>query len=242
MRAVAAQARGQHVAGVRAALALEQVEHRAAEDDRVARRRREGGRPALAKAGAHGGAEQRDLAGVVLGGALDQPGPAQIAEEAARPPGWRQARVVGGDHDLHVQALGGAAQSGKRVLAGGPAIEVGVVEHMQLVCHRPAGQVAPRRRGGRQASGGKEWVGGRQPAGRRVNDDRDPGRGLVESFLQAQAQVLERVKGALSAIAVLGLVPSDEAQRLRLYPGHPPSRLVEARTGPGGEVPEIGTC
>src|SRR4051794_6712138 len=67
-RAVAAQARGQHVAGVRAALTLEQVEDGAAEDDRVARRRRKCRCPALTKPGTDGGPEQRHLARVVLGG------------------------------------------------------------------------------------------------------------------------------------------------------------------------------
>src|SRR3954467_903156 len=48
-RAVAAQAGGEHVAGVGAALALEQVEDRAAQDHRVASQGREGRRPAVAK-------------------------------------------------------------------------------------------------------------------------------------------------------------------------------------------------
>src|SRR5829696_5120877 len=79
-RTVAPQARGEDVAGVRAALALEQVEDRAAEDDCVPGRGRKRGRPSVAKAGADSRPEQQDLIGVVLGGALDQPGPLQIAQ------------------------------------------------------------------------------------------------------------------------------------------------------------------
>ena len=135
--------------------------------------RAEGGKAGalpLAKPRADGGAEQRHLAGVVLGGSLDQPGPSQVAKEATRPPGRRQAIVVGADHDLDVEALGGAAQRGERVLAGGAAVEVVVVEDVQLAGHRPAGQVAPSRRRRRQASGGEEGVGGGEPA--RASDAR----------------------------------------------------------------------
>ena len=98
------------------------------------------------------------------GAALDQPRPAQVAGEAARPPGRRQPGVVGGDHDLRVEALGGAAQRRERVLAGGAAVDVLVVEDVQLRGHRPAGQVAaPRRRGG-EPGGGQERMGGGEPA------------------------------------------------------------------------------
>ena len=72
-----------------------------------------------------------------------------------------------------------------------------------------------------------------------MHDHGDPGRRLVEALLEAQPQVLERVERALRAVAVLGLVPSDEAQRLRLYPRHPPSRLVDARSSvPSGCDPD----
>src|SRR5215207_4571928 len=93
-RTVAPQARGEHVAGVGPALALEQVEDCAAEDDRVPRRGREFWGPAVAKPGADGRPEQEDLARVVLSRALDQPGPLQIAQEPPRPPRRRQALVV----------------------------------------------------------------------------------------------------------------------------------------------------
>ena len=105
--------------------------------------------------------------------------------------------------------------------------------------HRPAGQVAAPRRRRRQAGGGEEGVRRGEPARGGVHDDRDPGGRLVEALLEAQAQVLERVEGALRAVAVLGLVPSDEAQRLRLDPCHPPSRLVHARRTARHGVPGI---
>src|SRR4051794_5777052 len=126
-RAVSAQAGGEDVAGVGTALSLEQVEDRAAEDHRVASRGRKARWPAVAKPRADRGAEQENLICVVLSRALDQPCPLQVAQEASRPPGRRQALVVGAEDDLHVQALGRAPQSGQRVLTRGAAIEVGAV-------------------------------------------------------------------------------------------------------------------
>ena len=60
---------------------------------RITASRREGGkegRDALAQAADHRRPVEADLAGEVLGAALDQPGPAQVAAEAARGPGGRQ--------------------------------------------------------------------------------------------------------------------------------------------------------
>ena len=186
------------------------------------------GSRALAHAGVDRGAEQRRLAGEVLRAALDQPRPAHVAGETARAPGRRQALVVGGEHDLRVEALGGAAQRRQRVLARGPAVGVLVVEDVELGGHRPAGEVAPpgRRRG--EPRRGQEGVRGGEPARRRVDDHRDPARRLVEAVLEAQAQVLEPVERARGAGVVRGLVAGGEAQRLGLDPGHRRSRLLPA--------------
>ena len=91
-RAAGQQLEGEPLAGLRAALVLEQVEDRAAEDHRVAARGREGGAGALAQAADHRRPVEADLAGEVLGAAFDQPGPAQVAGEAARRPGGGQRR------------------------------------------------------------------------------------------------------------------------------------------------------
>ncbi len=88
----------QSLAGLRAALVLEQVEDRAAEDHRVAARGGEGRPRALAQASDHGRSVEADLAGEVLGAAFDQPGPAQVAGKAAWGPRGGEGRVVGGDH------------------------------------------------------------------------------------------------------------------------------------------------
>ena len=52
-----------------------------------------------------------------------------------------------------------------------------------------------------------------------MHDDRDAGRRIVEAFLEAQAQVLELVEGALRAVGVVRLVTSGERQRVSLNPG-----------------------
>ena len=191
-RPLAVEARGHPDAGVRARVALEQVEDRAAEDQRVAARGREGRAVALAQPGDHRGAVERGLAGEVLGGALDQPGPAQVGDEAARRPHRRQRRVVGGEHDLRVQPLGGAAQGAQRVLAGGAPLHPGVVEGVDLARHRPARQVAARRRRRRPAHGGQERVGRGEPGRVGVEDHGDAARHLLEAVLEPQPQVLER--------------------------------------------------
>ena len=82
------------LAGLGAALVLEQVEDRAAEDDGVAARGREGGAGALAQAADRRRPVEADLAGEVLGAAFDQPGPAQVAGEAARRPGGGRAVLL----------------------------------------------------------------------------------------------------------------------------------------------------
>jgi hypothetical protein len=52
-----------------------------------------------------------------------------------------------------------------------------------------------------------------------MDDHRDLARGVVEAVLEAQAQVLELVEGALRAVGVVRLVTSGERQRVSLNPG-----------------------
>ena len=178
-----------------------------------------GGAP-LAHARVDGGAEQRRLPGEVLGAALDQPRPADVAREAPRAPGRRQAFVVGGEHDLRVQALGRAAQGRERVLTRGAPVRVLVVEDVELRGHRPAGQVAPSGGCRGQPGAGEERVRGREPAGGGVDDHRDAARRVVEAILEPQAQVLEPVERPLGAGVVRRFVPGGEAQRFGLDPRH----------------------
>ena len=179
-----------------------------------------GGRVALAHPRVDGGTEVLGLAGEVLRAALDQPRPADVAGEPPRAPRRRQPVVVGGDHDLGVEPLGGAAQRRQRVVAGGAALEVVVVQHVELGGHRPAGEVAAPGGGGGEPRGGEERVRGGEPRRGRVDDDDDPAGSVVEAVLEPQPQVLERVEGPLRVGLVVALVPGDEAQRLGLDPGH----------------------
>ena len=199
---------------------LEQVEDRAAEDDRVAARGGERGPRALAQAADHRRPVEADLAREVLGAAFDQPGPAQVAGEAARGPGGGQLGVVGGDDELRVEALGGAAQRLARVLAGGAALHVGVVEHVQLGRHRPAGQVAPPGRRRRPARRRQEGMGHRQPGRVGVDDDSDLARHPLEAILEPQPQFLHPVEHPLGEGGVAAVVARRKAQRLRLDPRH----------------------
>ena len=120
-RAALRQAVDQQVAGVPADLAVEQVEDAAAEDDRVAGRGRERRAPTLVEPPQHRWAEARVLPGVVLGATLDQPRPAQVAGKRPRSPRRRNPRVVGGEDELGVEALRGAAQGPQRIRRRPPA-------------------------------------------------------------------------------------------------------------------------
>src|SRR6202012_1773618 len=86
-RAAGEEAVDEALAGLGAALVLEEVEDRAAEDHRVAAARGEGDAAVAAQAEEDRAAVEADLAGEVLGAAFHQPGPAQVAGEAARGPG-----------------------------------------------------------------------------------------------------------------------------------------------------------
>ena len=180
---------------------------------------------ALTQAGAHRGAEQRHLARVVLGCALDQPSPPQVADEATWAPRRRKPVVVGADHDLDVEPLRGSPEGRGRVLAGRSPVQVVVVEHVELAGHRPTRQVPPPGGGCREPRGWKERVSRRQPARRRMHDDRDLARRLIEPLFEAQPKVLQRVERSLGAVGVLGFVAGDEAERLCLDPRHPSTRL-----------------
>ncbi len=211
-----------------AAFGLQQVEDRAAEDHGVAPRGREGRASALAQAADHRRPVEADLAGEVLGGAFDQPGPAEVADEAPRRPGWRQVGVVGGDHQLGVEALGGAAQRLARVLARGALLHVGVVEHVQLGRHRPAREVAPPGRRRRPACCRQEGVGEREQRRVGVDDDGDLARDGLEAVLEPQPQFLHPVQGPLCKRRVAAVVPRGEAQRVRLDPRHGASLLSDS--------------
>ncbi len=183
-----------------AALALEQVEERAAEDDRVARRGREGGRPPSRKAADHRGAEERRPGRRSTARRPRSARPSAGSGRSAAAPRAAAGGVVGGDDELGVEALGGAAQRALRVLAGRAAVHVRVVEHVQLGRHRPAGEVAAPRRRRRQAGGGEEGVRGGEPGRGGVDDDGDLAGRVVEAVLEPQPQVLERVERALRAV------------------------------------------
>ena len=187
----------------------------------ASRRRWEPGPIALAHAGVDRGAKKPRLAGEVLRSALDQPRPVDVARELPRSPGWRQAGVVGGDHDLGVEALRRASQRRERVLARGAAVGVLVVEDVQLRGHGPAGEIAPPGGCGGEPRPGQERVRRREPARRGVDDHGHAAGGVVEALLESQPQVLEPVESTLGASLVGGLVTCGEAQRLGLDPGHP---------------------
>ncbi len=167
-------------------------------------------------------AKKRGLAREVLRAALDEPGPAHVAGELARSPGRGQARIVCGDHDLRIEPFGGTAQGGERVLAGGAAVRVLVVEDVKLRRHRPAREVATAGRRRREPRSGQERVRRVEPAGGGMDDHRDPARGVVEAVFEAKSQVLEAVERAGRACLVVGLVARGEAQRFGLDPGHVP--------------------
>ena len=159
---------------------------------RITASRREGGNEGRALSRRRritAGAVEADLAREVLGAAFDQPGPAQVAGEAARRPGGRQLAVVGGDDQLGVEALGRAAQRLARVLAGGAPLHVRVVEHVQLGRHRPAGEVAAAGRRRRPARRRQERVRQREPDRVGVDDHGDVAGHHLEAVLQAAAAV-----------------------------------------------------
>ncbi len=112
------------------------------------------GRPALVEPAQHRWAKARVLPRVVLGAALDQPGPAQITREGPRSPRGRDPLVVRGEDELRVEALGRTEQRAQRVGAAGPALEGTVVERVEFGPGRPSGEVAAARRGGGQPGGG----------------------------------------------------------------------------------------
>jgi hypothetical protein len=144
-------------------LVVEQVEDAAAEDDRVAGGGREARPRSLVETAENGRAEARVLAGVELGAALDQPGPAEVTPEGARTPRRRDLRVVGGEDELGVEPLRGAEQRPQRVGAAGAPLEGAVGQGVKLGPGRPAGQVAAAGRRGGEARRGQErmsWGGG----------------------------------------------------------------------------------
>ena len=89
-------------AGLGPRSALEQPVDRGAEHDRVADRRREARAPALPHPARHRGAEVGELPGEVGGGALHEPGGAQVAGEAAQPERRRKPRVVRRHDEMRV--------------------------------------------------------------------------------------------------------------------------------------------
>ena len=117
----------------------------------------------------------------------------------------------------------------QRVLAGGAAVEVVVVEDVQLGRHRPAGEVAAPGRGRGQARRGQERVRGGEPAGVGVEITViPPGASSKRSSRRSRrSSSASSVRCAHSASS--RLVPSGEAQRLGLDPGH----RLSLRRGPG---------
>ena len=143
-RPVAVRAAGERHARAVALLAREQVEHRAAEQRRVAAAGRERRRAALVQVPRDRRPHVPDLAGEVLRRALEQPRPAQPAREAARPERRRHAGVVRGDVAAREQRRRREHQQLERALDVRRALrEQPRGEHVQLALGDPADEVAP---------------------------------------------------------------------------------------------------
>ena len=191
-RPVPVRAAGERHARALALLAPEQVEDAPAQQRRVRARGRERRRAALAHPPRHRGAHVGDLPGEVLPGALEQPRPAQPADEPARAERRRHALVVGGHVAAREERGRGEHQQLQRALDVRRALrELPRREHVELALAGPADEVAPRGGRGHAPLEGEGGRGGVEHRRRAVHDhDEVAGRG-GEALVEAVARVLE---------------------------------------------------
>ena len=183
-RAVAAQAADQKLTGA-AAAAGSRAGRKIVPPGMIASRR-EGektGTGARATGGSPRAERSQPDGREMLGAALDQPGPVQVA-------GVKRVGVRGGgiarcygQHDLGVEPLGGAAGYLGRRPRRPPLFHRLLAQHVDLGGHR-AGQVAAAGRGRQRTKGRKGWA-RRSARPAEVDDDRDVARHHLRSGLRA---------------------------------------------------------
>ena len=218
-RAGAGPGREAH-AGLWALLAPEQVEDRAAQQRGVADVGRELGHRTLAHPPGDRGPDVGDLAREVLGGALDEPGPAQVAPEGPRAERRRQPGVVRAHDPAREQRRRGEHQQLERALdvRGAPRQEPGG-EDVQLRLGRPPDEVAPPRRGREPAVQRQPGLRGVELRGGAVQDHRHLPDGRGEQAGEARPRLLELLEDGAGVGGVAPVVAGGEGLRGALVPG-----------------------
>ena len=161
------------------------------------------------------------LAREVARGALAQPGPAEVAAEAARAEGRWEVRVVAAEHDVRVLVQWREPQRLPRARHGGGAAPQRFRgEHVHLAGREPTAEVAAT--GGCAGELRQRQPGLRQRELRevRVEDHRDVFRNLLEPLLEPRAEALERLEHRARPVRGARVVPRGEGAGLRLDPGH----------------------
>ena len=223
----------------RALLAGQQVEHRAAEQQRVRAAGREVRRRPFAQPPGDRRPHVPRLAAQPLRRALHEPRPAPPAGQPERRGGRRQRRVPGGHVAAGQQRRRRQHQHLQRALdVRRPVGQQPGGEHVQLAPARPADDVAARRRRRQAAEDRHPGLGRVELRGRGVQHHRQLARALGEALLQPQPRVLELGEHALGVSGVARVVARDEGLRSALHPRHASSswhgvldldRLLERR-------------